>query len=230
MLTRFVKLRAEVQGASLFECKTSDFVGFMAAVVLILALSGMSDIPNPRNSDKDLYLIRSMDSILHKEERENGCKIASQCRKTLQMLSGIQSNDSSNAESSVEPHQISIPYFGTVVRRRVKQVAAQNLLGNAHGTSPGTSFSPSTLQESATNFTMEQNPLAYEHTIEYGGYNPSLGIPSSIHHETDSFGNFPTDDLSTWLDTAMMDIDQDWSMLLDTYDVSSQGFLMVASP
>jgi hypothetical protein len=120
---------------------------------------------------------------------------------------------------AAEPHQISIPYFGTVVRRRLKQVAAQNLLGNAYGMSHGTPFSPSTLQEPT-----EQNSLTYAHTIEYGGYNPSLGIPSSIHHEADSFGNFPTDDLSPWLDTAMMDMDQDWSMLLDTYGVSSQGF------
>src|SRR5438046_1458331 len=57
MLRRFVILRAEVQGACLFECKTTEFVGFMAAVVLLLGLSGSSNMSNPRDSDEDLGLI-----------------------------------------------------------------------------------------------------------------------------------------------------------------------------
>jgi len=221
MLRRFVILRTEVQGACLFECKTSDFVGFMAAVVLLLGLSGPCEISNPRNSDEDLCVITSMERIFHKEERENGCKIASQCRKTLRILWGIEDNDSRNAESSAEPEQILIPYFGTVVRRPVKRVSTQTVSGNAHSSSHGTLFLPLTLQEPTTSSTAEEQIFfADTHTIEYGGYNTSHDIPGSMHQEADSFGNFPTDDLSPWLDTAMMDIDQDWSMFLDTYDVS----------
>ncbi|KAI9854171.1 MAG: hypothetical protein M1813_001341 [Trichoglossum hirsutum] len=223
MLKRFVILHAEVQEACLFECKTSDFVGFMAAVVLLLGLGDPSDMHNPRNSDEDLRLIASVERIFHKEETDKGCKIASQCRKTLQMLSGIQDN-SSDAEPFAEPHKILIPYFGTVVRRRVKQASVQTLLGNAHSSSHDTPFPPSTpLEPTTIPTTEEQNPLADAHTIEYEGYNPPNSIRGSMHWEVDSFGNFPVDDLSPWLDTAMMDIDQDWSMFLDTYDVSSGG-------
>ena len=162
-----------------------------------------------------------MERILHKEERENGCKIASQCRKTLLILWGIEDNDSRNAESSAEPQQILISYFGTVVRRPVKKVSTQTLSGNAHSISHGTLFLPSTLQEPTTSSTAEEQIFfADTHTIEYGGYNPSHYIPGSMHQEADSFGNFPTDDLSPWIDTAMMDIDQDWNMFLDTYHVS----------
>jgi hypothetical protein len=222
MLKRFVLLRAEVQEACLFECKTSDFVGFMAAVVLLLGLSSSSDVPNPRNFDEDLRMIASIERIFHREEREKGCKIASQCRKTLQMLSGIQDNNSHNTESLAAPHKILIPYFGTVVRRHVKQAFAQTLSGNAHSSSHGTPFSPSTLLEpTSSSSTEEQNSSADAYTIEYGSYDPPNSIQGSMHWEVDSFGNFPADDLSPWLDTAMMDIDQDWSMFSDTYGAAT---------
>ena len=224
MLKRSIILHAEVQEARLFECKTSDFVGFMAAVVLLLGLDNPSDMPNPRNSDEDLRLIASVERIFHREEREKGCKIASQCRKTLQMLSGIQDNNFGNGESFAGPHKILIPYFGTVVRRGVKQASVQTLSGNAHSSSHGTPFSPSTLLEpTASSTTEEQNSLADAHTIEYGGYNPPNSILGSMQWEMDSFGNFPADDLSPGLDTAMMDIDQDWSMFLDVYGASPGG-------
>ncbi|KAH0542442.1 hypothetical protein FGG08_003197 [Glutinoglossum americanum] len=224
MLRRFVILHAEVQGACLFECKTSDFVGFMAAVVLLLGLSSPSDMPNLRKSDEDLRLVASMDRILHKEEREKGCKIASQCRKTLQMLSGTQDDGPRNADSFAEPQKIVIPYFGNVLRRRVKRAPAQTLSGNAHSSSHGTPSPPSALLEPATSSTTEeQDSLADAHTIEYGGCSPPNSSWGSTHWEADSFGNFPTDGLSPWPDVAMMDVDQDWSLFLDTYGDSLGG-------
>ncbi|KAI9781855.1 MAG: hypothetical protein M1839_005647 [Geoglossum umbratile] len=214
MLRRFVILRAEVQGACLFECKTSDFVGFMAAVVLLLGLSNPNDMPNPPNSDEGLRLVASVERIFYKEEREKGCKIASQCRKTLRMLSGIQESDSRNADSLAEPHEIMIPYFGNVLRRRVKRASTQTPSGNAHSGIHGTTSSPPILLEpTASSMTEEQDSAADALTIEYGGYNPPNFIWNSMHCEVDSLGNFPTDDLYPWLDAAMMDIDQDWSML-----------------
>ncbi|KAI9765752.1 MAG: hypothetical protein M1840_007186 [Geoglossum simile] len=218
MLRRFVILRAEVQGACLFECKTSDFVGFMAAVVLLLGLSSLSDVPNLQSSDEDLRLIASMERIFHKEERDKGCKIASQCRKALQVLSGTQDNNSSNADSSAEPHKIVIPYFGNVLRRRVERASAQILQGNAHSSSRGTPSSVLILEPTASSATEEQGSLTDSYTLEYGGYNP----PNPTHWEVNSFGNFPADDLSPWLDAAMMDIDQDWSMFLDTDNPSRE--------
>lgn len=224
MLRRFVMLRAEVQGACLFECKTSDFVGFTAAVVLLLGLSSPSGMPDPRNSNEDLRLIASTERIFHREEMEKECKIASQCRKTLLMLSGIQDNDSRNDDSFDEPHEILIPYFGTVVRRRVKQASAQPLSGNAQSSNNGTSFPPLTLLEpTASSLTEGPNLTADAHTIDYGGYSIPNLILGSMQWGLDNFGSFPSDDPSPWLDTPIMDIDQDWGMFLDMHNVSSNG-------
>jgi hypothetical protein len=217
MLRRFIILRAEVQGACLFECKTSDFVGFMATVVLLLGLSSLSDMPNLQSSDEDLRLIASVERIFHKEERDKGCQIASQCRKTLRVLSGIQSDSSLNANSFAEPPQIMIPYFGNVLRRRVKRASAEIPSGNAHSSGHGTPSSALNLLEpTASPTTEEQSSLADAYIIEYGGCNP----PNTIHWEMNGLGNFPGDDLSPWLDAAMMDIDQDRSVFLDTDNVS----------
>ena len=217
MLRRYVLLRAEVQGTCLFECKTSDFVGFMAAVVLLLGLSNQKSILKPRTPDQDLHLIASMERILRKEESAKRCKIAAQCRKTLEMLSGIQHNDFGNVNHSAETQKILIPYFGTVVRKPRKRASMQSLSSDIVRSSNEASYSPSLLLASNISPTSdEQISLADTHIIEYEGYNPPSSIQGDMHLEADNLRNFPTEDRSPWLDTLMTDLDQDWSMFLET--------------
>ena len=105
----------------------------------------------------------------------------------------------------------------------MKRPSAQTFSGNAHSSSHGVPSSSVLLEPTAGSTTEEQNSLADAQTIEYEGYNPPNSIWGGMHGEVDSFGNFPVDDLSPWLDTAMRDIDQDWSVFLDMYGPSSGG-------
>lgn len=78
MLKRFLILRSQVDGTYL--CKASAFVGFTAAVVLVL---WMNNQPRHQREDEDGKLIRDICRVFSHLERATGCKIAAQCYKTL---------------------------------------------------------------------------------------------------------------------------------------------------
>ncbi|KXJ87914.1 hypothetical protein Micbo1qcDRAFT_109793, partial [Microdochium bolleyi] len=111
LLRRFLLLRSRVHGVYLFDCKTSDFVGFTAAVVLLLVNSAQPS----RSSTEDAGLLGEAATVFRKLEGGTGCTIAGQCHRALQVLSswsnGRQQHDSTAEES------IQIPYFGRIVRR-----------------------------------------------------------------------------------------------------------------
>ncbi|OCL04527.1 hypothetical protein AOQ84DRAFT_433438 [Glonium stellatum] len=179
MLRLFKVFRTEVGGEFTYECKTSDFISFMAAVIFIVGLSSSDCVPNLRASEDDIQLLESTKKIFEREEKERGCKVASQCRKTLELLSGMQDESSSTTDSLAEPDKIVIPYFGTL------------------------------------------NFLANTQAVEYDGSNLPNSMLGSMQWEVDDFGNLIGDDLAPWLNTTMMDIDQDWSMFLDMNNPSS---------
>ncbi|KAF5561457.1 hypothetical protein FPHYL_6191 [Fusarium phyllophilum] len=70
LLKRFTLLRTEIEDFSIFDCKTSDFVGFMACVSLILCLSQPRPdeiiVPVP---DDDQKLIAQVKRIFEREEK-----------------------------------------------------------------------------------------------------------------------------------------------------------------
>jgi hypothetical protein len=172
-------------------------------------------------SDDDLRLIESMKKIFQKEETEKGCKIASQCRRTLALLSSTQDDNHSNADSFTEPDKILIPYFGTLVRRRAKQTSVPVPL-NAPSSNNSIVFVTSTLEPTTDSTTATQNFLVNTRTTEYGGSHLPNPVSSGMHWEVDGFGNLLAGDLSPWPDTTIMDIDQDWSLFLNT-DGLSEG-------
>jgi hypothetical protein len=85
MLRRFMVLRDNVQKVCLFECRTTDFVGFIAAAVLCICRSSESDANG--GTEEDRHLIESARKYFQREEVESGSKIASQCFQALTLLS-----------------------------------------------------------------------------------------------------------------------------------------------
>uniref|UniRef100_A0A8H7NJ60 Zn(2)-C6 fungal-type domain-containing protein n=1 Tax=Bionectria ochroleuca TaxID=29856 RepID=A0A8H7NJ60_BIOOC len=111
LLKRFILLRSIVNGSSIFDCKTSDFVGFMGAVVLTVGwsrdLSSAAAAQTP--AADDIALLERTRSIFSREESEKGCRIAAQCRMTLELL--CEHNDGRERETR---RKITIPYFGSI--------------------------------------------------------------------------------------------------------------------
>lgn len=224
MLRLFKVFRTEVGGEFTYECKTSDFISFMAAVIFIVGLSSSDCVPNLRASEDDIQLLESTKKIFEREEKERGCKVASQCRKTLELLSGMQDESSSTTDSLAEPDKIVIPYFGTLVRRRAKSVClsvAHSTPASSGGSSSNAAFAASTPEYTTNSTTAAQNFLANTQAVEYDGSNLPNSMLGSMQWEVDDFGNLIGDDLAPWLNTTMMDIDQDWSMFLDMNNPSS---------
>ncbi|KFZ16878.1 hypothetical protein V502_04850 [Pseudogymnoascus sp. VKM F-4520 (FW-2644)] len=178
MLRIFLVLRTEIQGASIFECKTSDFVGFTAAVALLVGLSEMHGL---RDAKEDWRLIASAEAIFQREATDNGCRISSQCQKAIRMLS------SAHEDLQVKSHEFRIPYFGTVVQGRARRSAQIS----REQPPLSTPLVPT------SDFVAEDQivwPDSLE--IEYMGYD--LNNPIEGMHFMDNVD----DELSLWLDTA----------------------------
>lgn len=209
MLKIFQMLRAEVEGACLFDCKTSDFVSFTAAVVLLVGHSSSSTMANQAHFNEDSHLIESAERIFHKEEREKQCKIASQCRNALRILSSAQKNDSADVGSVNKLHEIPIPYFGTVVRRSVNRASAQPLTSTAPSLYHDGLFSQSAqLTPTPTPITRCENVELDAHTIDYMGYDLENVVLGNMQWGMDYSSNLIADDLSSWLDDAIINLNQ----------------------
>jgi hypothetical protein len=136
MLARFQLLCTEVvHGTYLFECKTSDFVGFMAATVLLIGLSTSNlDSANALQHQDDLRLIKAVEENFEREKHE--CKLAAQCWMTLRILSQTLRNpqtETSNLTNEIQ--EINIPYFGVVVRKSVRYAPEPSLPANLDNSS-----------------------------------------------------------------------------------------------
>ncbi|KAI8720108.1 Zn(2)-C6 fungal-type domain-containing protein [Fusarium sp. LHS14.1] len=189
----FLVLHAKVDGVSLFDCKTSDFVAFTAAVVLLIG--------NPVSSDRfrpeDLQLVADSQRIFQASEEE-GCKMASQCRRALALLSSPPQHGGSTQE-------IPIPYFGRIVRRVPEQ---SSRVGDERAASAYPQLTPSTTGASSFD---AHSTWGSAYSLDYMGFTPGLAID-----EMWGFGGIPENDAMSpfGLDVGMMDIDQDWSLFL----------------
>jgi hypothetical protein len=219
MLTRFQVLRTEtVHGTCLFECKTSDFVGFMAATVLLIGISTSNlDGANALQHQDDLRLIEDVERSFEREKHE--CKLAAQCWMTLRILSQTLRNphtETSNLANEIQ--EINIPYFGVVIRKSVEYTTKPSLQANLDSNSAAINSNYSSYNEATTIFptsaTLGYNVRPDEHMINYWGYELPDLVPGS-HPHSESFGFSSTGTPSSWLDPAFLDIDQDWGSLLD---------------
>ncbi|KAI5465286.1 hypothetical protein BGZ63DRAFT_373209 [Mariannaea sp. PMI_226] len=213
LLRRFIILRTRVRGSSIFDCKTSDFVGFMAAVALLIGISSPNSdaILTPHStSNEDRNLIMQVKGIFEREVKEISCKIASQCLGMLEMLSNNPVNGS-DLPTGRALTKVAIPYFGLISR---------------HATLPITPQSISSQKGDRRDVIPKDSNDISIHSVCNDGINDvgfELGnndmveiMETSAYWQFGSLESFQVDDLSSWLDTAMMDISQDW-------DVSPQG-------
>lgn len=121
ILRRYRVLRnRNKSGYCLFECQTTDFACFTAAVVLLVGTFHCSTAFLSPNVEEDLELVAATDQILLDEELKSDCKVAAQCRKVLRMLS------TEGPESSDEYREVAIPYFGVVIRKRSRHIQSHS--------------------------------------------------------------------------------------------------------
>ncbi|KAI8676245.1 Zn(2)-C6 fungal-type domain-containing protein [Fusarium sp. Ph1] len=187
----FLVLHAEVDGVSLFDCKTSDFVAFTAAVVLLIGNSISSD----RSRPEDLQLATDAERIFQASEEE-GCKMASQCQKALALLSSPPQHGGSTQE-------IPIPYFGRVVRRVPVQ---SSRAGDERPASAYHQLTPSTTEPSSSD---AHSTWGSAYSLDYMGFTPALAMD-----EMWGFGGNSEEMSPFGLDVGMLDIDQDWNLFL----------------
>ncbi|KAF4337757.1 hypothetical protein FBEOM_8354 [Fusarium beomiforme] len=183
LLTRFLLLRTQIGGHSIFDCKTSDFVGFMAAVALILCLS-QSTTATSLVSDKDRNLIARVKCIFEREEK-TGC---------IPFQNG-------ESPSSKIPEKIAIPYFG-YIRRDITQQAALQITTGAPGADLEQQIE--TAAPTASSCGIRE--------LESGSGSSSWQAmeDDGMCWEFGVLDHFQVDDLSSWLDIAMLDVDPEF--------------------
>ncbi|KAH7131093.1 hypothetical protein EDB81DRAFT_807913 [Dactylonectria macrodidyma] len=220
MLKRFLLLHSTVDGTYLFECKTTAFLSFMAAVLLILGVHDLGHHARSSSSNDDMALLDSVRDIFRRNVKKDGSKISSQCCNALEMLMRSRGSQSQKGAPNEDPEKIFIPYFGLVLCRRKSESAGSvgTYLPQAHnqfdqGHTATSQVSGAAPPISALGIEMESQ------TFEYLG--PFMGDPMSSHATLFGEGvglDIPGD--ASWTDALMMDLDQDWTILNnfgDTY-------------
>ena len=203
LLRRYHFLRSDVNGHDYFDCMTNDFVGFTAAVVLLIGMKRNGELEETARTtfENDCWdLIRSVMSTYEKLSTQRGSLLATQCLNALQLLLQISDN---NYDIGVvkEAVKISIPYFG--------------IISIAHAS--GGSQRPS-------------QPLAFSPEIDDKGSNVAVlrSIDDRLYTEHDIFmeretaiadalqeniiNDFAVDVDSTWWSEPLMDIDGNWEL------------------
>jgi hypothetical protein len=212
LLRRFVILRSQVQGSSIFDCKTSDFVGFMAAICLLIGRSNsVSKDPLPQSEfDETRYLITLVNKIFMREEKESGCRIALQCRKILEILSGSVVEGGKPWTEQL-PQRIAIPYFGFISRNSTQQAMTES------GKFRSQDMIASDLEKQIYTAPYLTQNTANMPGVDLGRDAMSETTGNDTYWTFDDYEGLPADNLSGWLDTAMLDINQDWDVFLNDY-------------
>ncbi|KAF2185139.1 hypothetical protein K469DRAFT_578030 [Zopfia rhizophila CBS 207.26] len=223
----------------LYECKAVDFIGFTAAVLIMLGLfnygATMGAI-SAKDQETDVRLIEISIDIFRRASSEKGGKVALQSAEVLEkMLRKFKSDwglDKSNPGASRgkcdDFTDFVIPYFGTISIRRggraeipgPKKVGTINPNASPASTSQFTPSSettdlfgqkiPNTASQVAINF--DTDPF-----VSYDGFylNNSTDDALGTQINDDSMNNFPLPTNNFSWQNMPMDIDQDWSWFLN---------------
>ncbi|KAI2482891.1 Brassinin detoxification factor 1 [Pyrenophora tritici-repentis] len=112
----------------LYECKAIDFIGFTAAVLLLLGLLNTtmppqpSAIPSAKDIEEDVRLIEISIDIFRRASSEKGGRVAAQSAQVLEKMMGKFKGTTDDCDNSHEQSDFVIPYFGTVSIKRGGQV------------------------------------------------------------------------------------------------------------
>lgn len=199
LLRRYLSLHSDAEGPSPSECKLVDFMAFTGAIVLLLGCSGSS---GPRISDdgNDIEAVLSLIRCLQRQENQENCPIASQCRKTLTVLLSRSSTD----------EEVRIPFFGTVVRKADQTVeqTAQADQSFMTGSKTGDSHDLPAGQPSSSTTGTNSTPASED-----------LALPSSAYPEApwglEHPGHMPEMGFLSHLEDVPVDIDPGWEFIMD---------------
>ncbi|KAH8687320.1 hypothetical protein BGZ60DRAFT_5859 [Tricladium varicosporioides] len=213
ILHRFHFLQSEERRECLFACKTVEFMGFMAAVVLLIGLTASNQTSESPTAAEDLILIKGAERILASESAR-GNKVSTQCHDALVQLSNPQIACTAHTNAAKIRKKILIPYFGIVIRSDNQVLAPQNSIANEQNSSKGP-MAPTYLSTSSSMVRTDGESMPINPSLEDGGQLNGYSELDGVQLELDYFGNIREEDLSAWLNTSMIDIDEDWNMFLD---------------
>jgi hypothetical protein len=204
----YIKMR-EQTGGRINMCRIIDFQAFTAAVILMLGLLGYRPKTGPEDSHQEVVdsdLIDTAIEVLRRVRCERENMTAAQCLQALETLVTIGRGQSPAEEWKC---RIFIPYFGMIsIAPGSKYAVAKTTLPRypAQVTTASPNEGASAATEHAEDFI--ESPV-----VEIDVFNaPFLGsfIPNcqpTLH---------PTDPNEfSFQDTLAMDIDQDWSWILN---------------
>lgn len=184
---RYHTLRTSINGESVFDSKTLDFVGFMASMVLLLG-DFNSNRSQSQAESSDRELVNTTISLLHQLTEEKQCKIASQCQNCLEDLVSLYRSEGRDMVSI--PTKITIPYFGILhISTDLHSSASHLPLATEETQLPD-------IRASGNNFADELHPM-----IDYQGL---YSMDTVVDWQNDNAG------MDTNPFGQMMDLDQDW--------------------
>lgn len=226
----------------LYECKAVDFIGFTAAVLIILGLFNYGSKDNtgatPQSKESDIRLIEITIDIFRRASSEKGGKVALQSADVLeQMLQKLRKDKSSlGAVDHCDGFaDFVIPYFGTIsIRRGGKPELPDCKLRT--GSNPrtlstsSTQYTPSSETDSLFTSSYNASPqdqfnFNADTFVSYDGIYNLGSTPNSSLDNTqineDGLNNFPLPTNNFSWQNVPMDIDQDWSWFLNDNQASS---------
>lgn len=204
----------------LYECKAIDFLGFTAAVLLMLGMFGPSiSAPSPQEQEKDWRLIEICMDIFRRASTEKGGKVAAQSYAVLEKMRRAKQTD---CEGKEEPDCLSsfvIPYFGTISIRRGDKLVPHPKANKSTPTSSSasiTEYTPPVDTDSMFGQTMgcaSQDNFNPEPFVAYDGFYLQNNNITQLNE--DGMGAFPLATNNFSWQNIPMDIDQDWSWFLN---------------
>jgi hypothetical protein len=229
LVRRYHMLRSEVDGRYLFECKTNDFVGFTAAIILVIGLfsrARASPVHSYPELEEDWYLACTSKALFQRLTRESGCQLAFHCHRALDLLLKRRNSNTDSVDRSDASTRIFIPYFGTVSVKGGVDIpwpASFNAstgsipTGTIHGTN--NIRGPPVTNSLAADMTPEISGASEYPTFRYDGpytCDSTLDRMSWVERSEASFasggGAFVHPNASS------MDIGEDWTWILENMD------------
>ncbi|CAH0023121.1 unnamed protein product [Clonostachys rhizophaga] len=196
LLRRYLALHHDAEKPSPSECKLVDFMAFTGAIVLLLGCSSSSG-PRMSSDANDIEAVLSLVRCLQRQENQEHCRIASQCRKTLTVLLSRSSTD----------EEVRIPFFGTVVKKGVQTVEQtaqvdQSIMINSN-----------TCDSHALNIGRPSSSTTGSNSTPA---TEDLALPSSAYSEAPwGMEHMPELGFLSYMEEASVDFDTGWEFIMD---------------
>lgn len=211
LLRRYLTLHDRPEQGSLSECKLVDFMAFTAAVILLLGCSQKAAAESSDVKD-DIETVLSLTRLLKMQEDREKCRIASQCRKTLEAL----------LESNNDDKDVHIPFFGIVSRKGILQreeIPAEDSMDDTSFPEGVEDNSPNSIGNSSLPVA---DPVAGyltpHNSVQSGRVVPELPSDAYNHREASTwmagFGSMPELDFLYQPETSP-DFGTDWDFFMD---------------